>query len=89
MARQWWIVALRPTEYRLLYHLMQHAGRTLSFEAILARVWGPEYRNETQYVHLYITYLRQKIEEDPSHPRYIHTKRGVGYQFQSLTAAAA
>jgi DNA-binding response OmpR family regulator len=74
-------VRLRPTEYRLLYHLVQNAGRTLPFEIILARVWGAEYRDEVHYVHLYITYLRQKIEPDPSNPRYIITKRGVGYGF--------
>lgn len=78
---------LRPTEYRLLYHLVQNAGRTLPFETILARVWGPEYRDETQYVHLYVTYLRQKIEPDPSNPRYILTKRGVGYSFRPFSSA--
>jgi two-component system, OmpR family, KDP operon response regulator KdpE len=75
---------LRPTEHRLLYHLVQNAGRTLPFETILARVWGPEYREESHYVHLYITYLRQKIEPDPSNPRYILSKRGVGYSFCAL-----
>lgn len=75
---------LRPTEYRLLYHLVRHAGRTLSYETLLARVWGHEYRDEIHYVHLYITYLRQKIEPDPSNPRYIVTKRGVGYSFRAL-----
>jgi two-component system KDP operon response regulator KdpE len=78
-------IALRPTEYRLLYHLVQNAGRTLPFEVILARVWGPEYRDETNYVHLYVTYLRQKIEADPSDPHYILTKRGVGYSFRALS----
>ncbi|HLH22486.1 MAG TPA: response regulator transcription factor [Chloroflexota bacterium] len=77
---------LRPTEHRLLYHLVQNAGRTLSFETILARVWGPEYREESHYVHLYITYLRQKIEPDPANPRYILSKRGVGYSFRALPA---
>ncbi len=81
-------IPLRPTEYRLLYHLVQHAGRTLPFNLLLSRVWGPEYRHETQYVHLYVTYLRQKIEPDPSHPRYILTKRGVGYRFRPLAAAS-
>lgn len=80
---------LRPTEHRLLYHLVQNAGRTLSFETILARVWGPEYRDESHYVHLYITYLRQKIEPDPSNPRYILSKRGVGYSFRALAPQAA
>ena len=78
-------IPLRPTEYRLLYHLVQNAGRTLPFEVILARVWGPEYRDETHYVHLYVTYLRQKIEPDQSNPRYILTKPGVGYSFRALS----
>ena len=72
---------LRPTEYRLLYHLVQNAGQILTHEMILAKVWGHEYRDESQYVRLYITYLRQKIEPDPSHPKYILTERGVGYYF--------
>ena len=72
---------LRPTEYRLLYHLVQNAGHILTHEMILAKVWGYEYRDESQYVRLYITYLRQKIEPDPSHPKYILTERGVGYYF--------
>jgi two-component system KDP operon response regulator KdpE len=76
--------ALRPTEYRLLYHLVQNAGRTLSYETLLARIWGHEYRDEIHYVHLYVTYLRQKIEPDPQNPRYILTKRGVGYSFRAL-----
>lgn len=78
-------VALRPTEHRLLYHLVQNAGRTLSYETLLARVWGHEYRDEIHYVHLYVTYLRQKIEPDPQNPRYILTKRGVGYNFRPLS----
>jgi len=72
---------LRPTEYRLLYHLVQNAGHILTHEMILAKVWGHEYRDESQYVRLYITYLRQKIEPDPGHPKYILTERGVGYYF--------
>ena len=74
-------IKLRPTEYRLLYHLVNNAGRTLTHEMILAKVWGYEYRDESQYVRLYITYLRQKIEPDPANPRYILTERGVGYSF--------
>lgn len=81
-------IPLRPTEYRLLYHLVQNAGRTLPFEAILARVWGPEYRDETHYVHLYVNYLRKKIEPDPANPRYILTKRGIGYSFRPLPRTA-
>ncbi|MCL4297719.1 MAG: response regulator transcription factor [Anaerolineae bacterium] len=74
-------VKLRPTEYRLLYHLVQNAGQVMTHEMILNKVWGYEYRDESQYVRLYITYLRQKIEPDPSNPRYILTERGVGYRF--------
>lgn len=74
-------IKLRPTEYRLLYHLVNNAGRTLTHEMILSKVWGYEYRDESQYVRLYITYLRQKIEPDPSNPKYILTERGVGYSF--------
>jgi len=74
-------VKLRPTEYRLLYHLVNNAGWTLPHETLLAKVWGHEYRDETHYLRLYITYLRQKIEEDPTHPKYILTERGLGYRF--------
>ena len=74
-------VKLRPTEFRLLYHLIENAGWVVPHEVLLAKVWGHEYREEVHYLRLYITYLRQKIEPDPSHPRYILTERGVGYRF--------
>lgn len=75
------LVKLRPTEYRLLYHLVQNAGWVLTYDQILTKVWGYEYRDETHYVRLYINYLRQKLEKDPSNPEYILTERGVGYRF--------
>ena len=74
-------VKLRPTEYRLLYHLVNNAGWVMTHENLLSKVWGYEYRQESHYLRLYITYLRQKIEPDPAHPRYILTERGVGYRF--------
>lgn len=74
-------IKLRPTEWRLLYHLVNNAGRVMHHQNLLAKVWGYEYRDETHYLRLYINYLRQKIEPDPSHPRYILTERGVGYRF--------
>jgi DNA-binding response OmpR family regulator len=77
-------VALRPTEARLLYHLVSSAGRVVSHDALLTRVWGREYRGEDHYVRLYITYLRQKIERDLTHPEYILTERGAGYRFRAL-----
>jgi two-component system KDP operon response regulator KdpE len=75
------LVKLRPTEYRLLYHLVQNAGWVLTYDQLLAKVWGYEYRDEPHYVRLYINYLRQKLEKDPANPVYILTERGVGYRF--------
>ena len=74
-------IKLRPTEYRLLLHLVENAGWIVPQETLLAKVWGPEYVDDNQLLRLYITYLRKKIEEDPSNPRYIFTERGVGYRF--------
>lgn len=83
--REVWVegekVQLRPTEYRLLYHLVQNAGWVMTYDQILSKVWGYEYRDESHYVRLYVNYLRQKLEKDPSNPQYILTERGVGYRF--------
>lgn len=78
------LINLRPTEYRLLYHLVQNAGWVLTYDQILSRVWGYEYRDESHYVRLYINYLREKLEKDPANPKYILTERGVGYRFLDL-----
>lgn len=75
------IVQLRPTEYRLLYHLVQNTGWVVTHDQLLTKVWGYEYQDEPHYVRLYINYLRKKIEKDPSNPEYILTERGVGYRF--------
>ncbi len=77
-------VKLRPTEYRLLYHLISNAGWVMPHETLMAKVWGQEYRDESHLLRLYITYLRQKIEPDPANPQYILTERGVGYRFVDL-----
>jgi DNA-binding response OmpR family regulator len=82
-------VRLRATEYRLLYQLVTNAGKLLSHETLLSRVWGPEYQDEDQYVRLYITYLRQKIEKDPKNPHYILSERGLGYRFVDFAQNAA
>lgn len=74
-------IDLRPTEYRLLNHLIQNAGWVVPHDTLLAKVWGYEYREETHYLRLYINYLRKKIERDPAKPDYILTERGVGYRF--------
>jgi two-component system KDP operon response regulator KdpE len=83
--REVWVegeqVKLRPTEYRLLYHLVQNAGWVLTYDQLLTKVWGYEYRDESHYVRLYINYLRQKLEKDLNNPKYILTERGIGYRF--------
>ena len=83
--REVWIdnelVKLRPTEYRLLYHLVQNAGWVMTYDQLLTKVWGYEYRDEAHYVRLYVNYLRQKLEKDPANPKFILTERGVGYRF--------
>jgi two-component system KDP operon response regulator KdpE len=73
-------VGLTPTEFQLLSALVQDAGRTVSHDTLLRRVWGPEYSNRRDYLKLYIWYLRQKIEEDPRSPAYIISERGQGYR---------
>ena len=75
-------VALTGTEYRLLYHLVRNAGRIMTHEALLARVWGREYTDEISYLKSYINRLRNKLEQDPHHPEYILTEYGVGYWFR-------
>jgi two-component system KDP operon response regulator KdpE len=75
------VIRLRPTEYRLLYHLVNNAGWVMTHEMLLSKVWGYEYREESGLLRLYITYLRKKIEPEPGSPQYIITERGVGYRF--------
>jgi two-component system KDP operon response regulator KdpE len=81
------LLQLRPTEYKLLYHLVANAGWVLTHEQLLAKVWGYEYRDERHYLRLYINYLRQKLEKDPDNPHYILTERGVGYRFLDFRRA--
>jgi two-component system KDP operon response regulator KdpE len=81
-------VHLTATEYRLLYHLASNPGRLMPAEILLAKVWGYDYRDEGHYVRLYISYLRQKLEPDPAHPRYILTLPGLGYKFVDYRQAA-
>jgi two-component system KDP operon response regulator KdpE len=78
-------IELTPTEYHLLVYLMENAGKVLSHQMILQHVWGPEYGPESEYLRVYIGRLRQKIEADPTHPRYLITQRGFGYSFEGQT----
>jgi two-component system KDP operon response regulator KdpE len=72
-------VALTATEYQLLRQLAVNANCVVLHQQLLAEVWGPEYRDEMDYLRAYIRYVRKKIEPDPSNPRYILTTPGVGY----------
>ncbi len=76
-------VHLTPTEYELLRMLIQHTGQVLLHGDLLSRVWGEEYRNDLAILRVNISRLRQKLEEDPRHPRYIVTVPGVGYTLPS------
>ncbi len=77
------LIELTPTEFNLLVYLMEHAGKVIPHQAILQHVWGPEYGPEHEYLRVYIGRLRQKIEADPSNPRYLITIRGIGYSFEA------
>ncbi|HEX6483670.1 MAG TPA: response regulator transcription factor [Ktedonobacteraceae bacterium] len=72
-------VTLTPTEYRILAYLAQNAGRVLTQDLLLEHVWGGEYLGESHMLQVNINRLRRKLEVDPTHPRYILTKVGVGY----------
>ncbi len=72
-------VKLTPTEYRLLAYLASNANRVITHRELLRAVWGPEYGEESEYLRVYMRYLRQKLEPDPSDPRYLLTQLGAGY----------
>lgn len=74
-------VDLTMKEFDLLVILMRNSGRVLTRDTLLDRVWGVEYYGDTRTVDVHVRYLRQKIEDEPDHPKYIITLRGVGYRF--------
>jgi two-component system KDP operon response regulator KdpE len=76
---------LTPREFRLLALLVENNDRVLSHQQMLESVWGWEYIDDVDYVRIYISHLRQKIEPDPSRPRYILTEPGVGYCFRGTS----
>jgi two-component system KDP operon response regulator KdpE len=81
-------VKLSRKEYRLLACLLQNPGRVFTFQQILDYVWGERGRDRVQYVHVYVSRLRQKLEADPGRPAYILGERGVGYFFESKMPGA-
>lgn len=75
-------VKLTPIEFRLLAYLARNGGKLLTFDRILANVWGDQYQGSMDYVHVYVSHLRRKIEQDIRNPRYILTVHGEGYIFE-------
>ncbi len=74
-------IRLTPKEYDILYYLMAHAGRAVTYGKLLTSVWGAEYREEVDYLRTFVRQLRKKIEDDPSNPVYLVTDACVGYRF--------
>jgi len=77
-------VKLTPREFRMLALLIKNSGHVLTHRQVLEKVWGWEYIDDVDYVRIYVSHLRQKIEPEPSTPRYILTEPGVGYYFQEV-----
>jgi two-component system, OmpR family, KDP operon response regulator KdpE len=76
-------VHLTPIEYKLLVTLTKHAGMVMTHKQLLDQVWGPGHAHQMQYLRVYMAQLRQKLEENPAHPRYLLTEPGVGYRLKS------
>jgi len=73
------VVSLTRTEWLLLQYLVANAGKVLVSAELLSNVWGPEYRDDLQYLRVWVSRLRRKLEGDPAHPKLIKTKQGIGY----------
>jgi len=78
-------VTLTPTEYDLLRLLAENEGKLMTHPTILREIWGPAYGEESNYLHVYVSHLRRKIEPDPARPRYILNQAGVGYRLVDPT----
>ena len=76
-------VHLTPIEYKLLTTLVHYAGKVVTHRQLLKEVWGPAYAEESQYLRVYMTQLRHKLETDPARPRYLTTELGVGYRLKT------
>lgn len=76
-------VRLTPTQYKMLALLVQRCGQVVTHRQMLREVWGPQYATETNYLRVYMKQLREKLEDDPSEPRYLLNEPGIGYRLQS------
>lgn len=77
-------VSLTRTELDILLYLLRRNGCSVTARELLREIWGLQYENSTDYVHVYIARLRKKLEPDPRNPRYLITEHGVGYRFQTI-----
>jgi two-component system KDP operon response regulator KdpE len=75
-------VHLTPIEYKLLALLVKHAGMVLTHRQLLEQVWGPGHAHQMQYLRVYMTQLRHKLEKEPAHPKYLVTEPGIGYRLR-------
>jgi two-component system KDP operon response regulator KdpE len=75
-------VHLTPIEYKLLAVLIQNAGKVVTHRQLLKEAWGPPYEHQTQYLRVYMTQLRHKLEADPTRPKFLINEPGVGYRFK-------
>jgi two-component system KDP operon response regulator KdpE len=82
-------IHLTRKEYDILHYLMLHAGRAVTYGKVLTQVWGPEYRQEVDYLRTFVRQLRKKIEDDPANPKYLLTDAYVGYRFAEAPAEVA
>jgi two-component system KDP operon response regulator KdpE len=82
-------VRLTPTQWHIVEVLVRNAGRLVTYEQLLQEVWGPSYGKETNYLRVFMTQIRQKLEPEPSHPRYFITEPGLGFRYEGGDAERA
>jgi two-component system KDP operon response regulator KdpE len=83
------VVRLTPTQWHIVEVLVRNAGKLVTYEQLLREVWGPTYGKETNYLRVFMTQIRQKLEPEPSTPRYFITEPGIGFRFEPGDAAEA
>jgi two-component system KDP operon response regulator KdpE len=83
------LVRLTPRQWRIVEVLVRNQGRLVTYGELLHEVWGPGYATETNYLRVFMTHIRQRLEPEPSRPRYFVTEPGMGYRFQLTDSAGA
>lgn len=81
-------IVFTPKEYELLRYFLIHRGKMITHKQILKDVWGPAHGEDMQYLRVYVSQLREKIEADPADPAYIVTEPGIGYRMEVMNTAA-